>query len=457
MDRLLAEVNDRYHNCHELFETNINPKMMKVLGILGFDKSFRDAQGCYLYTEDGQEYLDFHSGEGATSIGYNHPKVISFLKEIMDLKLPNMIQLNCNVLGGMLAEKLLAKAPDYLTKVYFGTSGAEAVETALKFARCATQKNRIVYCHQSFHGLTYGALSICGDQEFKEGFGELMHHTTMIDFNNLEELEVELKKGDVAAFIAEPIQGREVIPAKDGYLKRASELCKKHNALFILDEIQTSLGRTGKFFYLEHDNAKPDILLVAKALSGGMVPVSAVLIGETIYNKVYSNMERCYVHHSTFGYNTLSMAAGLATLEVIENEKLVENAHKMGELIMDGLEKLREKYAMVKDVRGKGLMFAIELGKPSSFAKKLEWNLVETTSKGLYAQVVVIPLFQEFGIISMVSGLNSVIKFIPPVIITEKEIEYFLDSLDKVLHKVQSTSEPWNILYNIAKRSFRNP
>ncbi len=164
-------------------------------------------------------------------------------------------------------------------------------------------------------------------------------------------------------------------------------------------------------------------------------------------------MERCYVHHSTYGYNTLSMAAGLATLEVIENENLVDNAHKMGELIMDGLEKLKQKYDMVKDVRGKGLMFAIELGKPSSFSKKLQWNLVETTSKGLYAQVVVIPLFQEYGIISMVSGLNSVIKFIPPVIITEKEVGYFLDSLDKVLHNAQFTSEPWNVLYNIAKRS----
>ncbi|MEE9424408.1 MAG: aspartate aminotransferase family protein [Methylococcales bacterium] len=453
MERLLNEVNDRYHHCHEIFKTNINPRMMKVLGILGFDESFKDAQGCYLYTDDGKEYLDFHSGEGATSIGYNHPQVVSFLKDIMDMKLPNMIQLNCNVLGGMLAEKLLAKAPEYFTKVYFGNSGAEAVETALKFVRCATGKNRIIYCRQSFHGLTYGALSICGDEEFKQGFGELMPHTTMIDFNDLAALEVELKKGDVAAFIAEPIQGREVMPAKAGYLKGASELCKRHKALFILDEIQTSLGRTGKFFYLEHEDVRPDILLIAKALSGGLVPVSAVLIGEDIYNKVYSNMERCYVHHSTYGYNTLSMAAGLATLEVIEEKNLVDNAHKMGELIMAGLEQLKEKYDMVKDVRGKGLMFAIELGQPSSLAKKLQWNLIETASKGLYAQVVVIPLFLEFGIISMVSGLNSVIKFIPPVIITEKEVAYFLESLDKVLHNAQFTSEPWSVLYNIAKRS----
>ena len=453
MNRLLKEVKDRYHDCHEVFKTNINSKMMEVLGILGLDETFKDAQGCYLFTEDGNKYLDFHSGEGATSLGYNHPKVISFLKEIMDMKLPNMVQLNCNVLGGMLAEKLLAKAPDYFTKVYFGSSGAEAVETALKFVRCATRKNRIIYCRQSFHGLTYGALSICGDQEFKEGFGELMPHTSMIEFNNLEELEIELNKGDVAAFIAEPIQGREVIPAKEGYLKGASDLCKNHKALFILDEIQTSLGRTGKFFYLEHDDIKPDILLVAKALSGGLVPVSAVLTGEEIHNKVYSNFERCYVHHSTFGCNTLSMAAGLATLEVIEEENLVENARKMGELIMDGLEKLKEKYEMVKEVRGKGLMFAVELGKPTSFSKKLQWNLVETTSKGLYAQVLVIPLFQEYGIICMVSGLNSVIKFIPPVIITEKEVEYFLDSLDKVLHKAQFTAKPWKVLYNIAKRS----
>ena len=453
MDRLLAEVDDRYHRCHALFQANINPKMMKVLGILGLDKSYKDAQGCYLYCEDGKQYLDFHSGEGATSIGYNHPQVITFIKAIMDKKLPNMIQLNCNVLAGMLAEKLLAKAPNHLTKVYFGNSGAEAVETALKFVRCATGKNRIIYCRQSFHGLTYGALSICGDEEFKEGFGELMSHTTMIEFNDLQALEGELNKGDVAAFIAEPIQGREVLPAKPGYLSGAAKLCKQHDALFILDEIQTSLGRTGTFFYLEHEDVQPDVVLVAKALSGGLVPVSAVLIGDDIFNKVYTNMERCYVHHSTFGYNTLSMAAGLATLEVIEEDNLVENARLMGELIMTGLEQLKDKYDMVKDVRGKGLMFALELGKPSSFSKKLQWNLVETASKGLYAQVIVIPLFEEYGIISMVSGLNSVIKFIPPVIITEKEVEYFLDSLDKVLHNAQYTAEPWNILYNIVKRS----
>ena len=138
MNRLLNEVNDRYHNCHELFKTNVNPRMMKVLGILGFDKSFKDALGCFLYTENGQRYLDFHSGEGATSLGYNNPKVVSFIKDVMDMKLPNMIQLNCNVLAGMLAEKLLAKAPDNFSKVYFGNSGAEAVETALKFVRCAT-------------------------------------------------------------------------------------------------------------------------------------------------------------------------------------------------------------------------------------------------------------------------------------------------------------------------------
>ena len=372
---------------------------------------------------------------------------------IMDAKLPNMIQLNTNILSGLLAEKLLEHGPNHLKKIYFTSTGAEAVESALKFARCTTKRNRIIYCRQSFHGLTYGSLSICGDEEFKEGFGDLLPHTTMIEFNDPEMLESELAKGDVAAFITEPIQGREVTLAKKGYLLEAAALCHRYGALFILDEIQTGLGRTGKFFALEHDQVKPDILLIAKALSGGLVPVGAVYMTENIYTNVYSTLERCYVHHATYGYNTLAMAAGLATLRVIDRDGIVKNSEKMGSLIMEGLIKLKEKYEIIRDVRGQGLLFAIELKKPSSFAKKIQWQMIETVSKGLLAQAVVIPLYNQHGIISMVSGFNLVIKFIPPMIISKKEVDYYLISLDEVLDNAQNTSKPWKTLMDIAGRA----
>ena len=223
---LLGEVRERYSQCHELFAAHVNPKIMRVLSLLGFDEAFEEAHGCYLQGRGGKRFLDFHSGEGATSLGYNHPEVTGFLTEIMEGGLPNMIQLNCNVLAGLLAERLLAKAPKHLTKVYFTSSGGETVDSALKFARCATRRDRIIYCRQSFHGLTLGALSICGDAEFKEGFGKPLPDTTQIEFNDLDQLKAELKKGDVAAFITEPIQGREVRVADRDFLANAGRLCR---------------------------------------------------------------------------------------------------------------------------------------------------------------------------------------------------------------------------------------
>ena len=197
----------------------------------------------------------------------------------------------------------------------------------------------------------------------------LLPNTTMIEFNDIDMLKNELANGDVAAFITEPIQGREVTLATPGYLLEASALCRKYGALFILDEIQTGLGRTGKFFALEHDQLKPDIVLVAKALSGGLVPVGAVYMQESTYSKVYSSLGRCYVHHSTYGCNTLAMAAGLATLRIIDRDGLVKNTENMGNLIMAGLKKLKAKYDIVLDVRGQGLMFPI-------FSVFLTWPLL---------------------------------------------------------------------------------
>ena len=454
LSALLGEIRQRYATCHDLFAAHVNPKMMKVLRLLGFDEAFVDARGCYLRGRDGKRFLDFHSGEGATSLGYNHPEVVQFLTTILGMGLPNMIQLNCNVLAGLLAERLLAKAPRHLAKVYFTSSGAEAVDSAIKFARCATRRDRVLYCRPSFHGLPLGALSVCGDEEFKEGFGAPLPGTTRIEFNDLDALASELKKGDVAAFITEPIQGREVRPAGRDYLAGAGRLCREHGALFILDEIQTGLGRTGTFFALEPYGAEPDLLLVAKALSGGLVPVGAVLMRESIFAATYSSLERCYVHHSPSGYNTLAMAAGLATLEVIERHGLVANARAMGEKIRAGLEQLQRRHDMLADIRGMGLMFAIEIGKPrKGFIDKLKWGLIDKVSRGLMPQMVVIPLFKDHGILSMASGINHVIKFIPPLIIGETEVEYFLKSLDRVLQDCEQTSRPQELLFDIARRS----
>jgi acetylornithine/succinyldiaminopimelate/putrescine aminotransferase len=453
MSALLEEVRQRHGSCHDLFAAHVNPRIVRVLRLLGLDEAFEEARGCYLRGRNGKRFLDFHSGEGATSLGYNHPGVTHVLTAMMERGLPNMIQLNCNVLAGMLAERLLARAPKHLSKVYFTSSGGETVDSAIKFARCTTGRNRILYCRQGFHGLTLGALSVCGDDEFKEGFGAPLPDTSQIEFNNLDQLAAELRKGDVAAFITEPLQGREVRVADRPYLELAGRLCRESGALFILDEIQTGLGRTGTFFALEQFDAEPDLLLVAKALSGGLVPVGAILMREKVFASVYSSLERCYVHHSTYGYNTLAMAAGLATLEVIEHEGLVSNVHAMGERIRRGLLGLKKRHPMLADVRGRGLIFAIEIGKPKSFLDKVKWTLIEKLGQGLLPQMVVIPLFKDHGILSMVSGFNNVIKFIPPMIIGDTEVDYFLKALDQVLSDCESTGRPQELLFDLARRS----
>jgi len=439
VSQTLNDFKNRKHENHSLYENYINPKIKKVMSILNLNLNYVRAEGCYVFDENGERYLDYNTGEGVISVGFNHPKVNYILKEIIDSNSSNMMQLNSNVLTGLLAEKLISKAPAHINMVYFSNSGAEAVESALKFARCATGKERIIHCNSSFHGLTLGSLSICGDPEFKEGFGSLLPNSTAVDFNNLEQLEKELSKKDVAAFITEPIQGRQVTLPEKTYLKEAERLCKKYNSLFILDEIQTALGRTGKFFALEHWDLEPDIILVAKALSGGMVPISATLMRKAIFEKVYFSLDRCYVHHTTYGGNNLAMAAGLATIEVIDDENLVNNCKEMGELILNKLNPMIDQFELLKDVRGLGLIFGIEFERPKSFKLKMGWDLIHKASRGLFPQVVVMPLHKEHKIITMASGYNDVIKCIPPLIIGEQEVNYFVNALEKVLENCHNS------------------
>src|SRR5207249_8866795 len=233
-----------------------------------------------------------------------------------------------SVLAGVLAERLLARVP-YLDKVFFANSGAEAVEAAIKFSRSATGRPGIVYCEHAFHGLSYGALSLNGDDMFRSGFEPLLPDCIRVPFNNLFALEKALHARNVAAFIVEPIQGKGVKLPADDYLPAAAALCRRHGTLFVADEIQTGLGRTGRFLAVEHWDVEPDMVLLAKSLSGGHVPVGAVLTRKHVFEKVFTRMDRAVVHGSTFSKNDLAMAAGLATLDVLDSEHLIENAaHK---------------------------------------------------------------------------------------------------------------------------------
>uniref|UniRef100_Q07QL7 Aminotransferase n=1 Tax=Rhodopseudomonas palustris (strain BisA53) TaxID=316055 RepID=Q07QL7_RHOP5 len=418
---------------------HLNEQLVKVLKTIGYDVGFQKGQGQYLFDRSGARYLDLLSGFGVFAIGRNHPVLRAALKGVLDADLPNLVQLDVSTLAGILAERLLDYVP-YLDKVFFSNSGAEAVEAAIKFARCATGRSGIVHCRHSFHGLSYGALSLTDDSNFRSGFEPLLPGCTGIPFNDLEALEKALSSRQVAAFIVEPIQGKGVNVPSDDFLPGAAALCKRYGTLLIADEIQTGIGRTGRFLAIEHWNVEPDMVLLAKALSGGHVPVGAVLTRKAIFDKVFNRMDRAVVHGSTFAKNDLAMAAGIATLEVIKAERLVEAAAKRGAELRLALTRLVPGYEMLKEVRGKGLMIGVEFGPPQSLRLKASWTMLETANKGLFCQLITVPLFKDHKILTQVSGHGShTIKLLPSLTITEDDCKWIETSFDAVIgdsHKV---------------------
>ena len=430
---------DRQFQRNALHTRYLNEQLVRVLKTIGYDVGFQRGQGQYLYDRDGDRYLDLLSGFGVFAVGRNHPAVKDALKSVLDSDLPNLVQLDLSTLAGILAERLIAQVP-YLDKVFFANSGTECVEAAIKFTRAATGRTQIVYCDHAYHGLSYGSLSLTGDKNFRDGFGPLLPDCSAIPFNDLPALEKALSSRQVAAFIVEPIQGKGVNMPDDGYLSGVAALCKRYGTIFVADEIQTGMGRTGRFLAVEHWNVEPDMVLLSKALSGGHVPVGAVLTRKAIFDKTFDRMDRAVVHGSTFAKNDLAMAAGIATLDVLKSEKVIENAAARGTQVMSALTAMIPRYELLKDVRGKGLMIGVEFGPPKSLTLKASWNLLETASKGLFCQLITIPLFKEHKILSQVSGHAShTIKLIPALTINNddcKWIETAFDSVIEASHRV---------------------
>jgi ornithine--oxo-acid transaminase len=451
-----ADAKARLDETLALASRHLDPSLVDVLRILGFDKEFASAKGSHLYDTAGRAYLDFHTGEGFASLGHNHPGVREVLQATLAADLADGVQIHYSPLAGMLAEALAERLPAALEAVFFASTGAEAVDSAMKFARAATGRPRLLSCESSFHGVTLGPLSLVGDDFFKEGFGPLLPGCARVPFGDLERLEAELRSKDVAAFFVEPIQGREVTLPPEGYLKAAQELCRRYGTLFVADEIQTGLGRTGKWFALEHWGLEPDFVLVGKALSGGYMPVAAMVTTREIYQRAVGALERSYVHQSTYGRNRLSMAAGLAAMRIIERDGLVEQAARIGALLRDGLLELQGRHEMIEHVRACGLMVGIELGAPSTRVARMNWRLIHMASEGLFPQLIVIPLHRDHRVITMAAGKNDVIKLLPPLTLSESEAQTFLQVLDVVLGDVEgSGSKNWGVVRDIAVSTLR--
>jgi ornithine--oxo-acid transaminase len=449
-------LDDRRGQGYDLHARYLNPQLPRMLHAIGFDHRYERAEGAYLYDADGNRYADFLAGFGVFAAGRNHPVIRKAVHDVLDAELADWVQFDTPLLPGLLAERLLAKAPG-MERVYFCNSGTEAVEAALKFARYATGKRRILYCDHAFHGLTTGSLSVNGSPEFRKGFDPLLPDE-WIALGDLDALERELRQGDVAALIVEPIQGKGVHIPPPGFLTAAASLLHARGALLICDEVQTGFGRTGKFFAYEHEDVEPDIVTVAKALSGGVVPVGATLAKGWIFDKVYSSMDRVLVHDSTFGAGAAAMAAGLASLAVIENEGLVENAERTGEALRSALAEMVDRYELLGEVRGRGLMIGLEFAKPRSLKLRTSWNMLQAARRGLFAQMVVVALFQRHRILTQVSGDNvEIIKLIPPLTIGDTEVKMFREAFMEIMEDASRGSGlMWDFGRTLVKQALRN-
>ncbi len=319
------------HLATDAYADHVNPEWVKLLSLLEMNVSYGRCAGAELFTSDGRCIVDFLSGYCVHNTGHNHPAIIDALKKELDRSGPVMLQSNVPELAGELAGRLRKLAGGGLGKVFFASSGSEGVETAIKFARAHTGRIGLLSCDRAFHGLTCGALSLMNGEYWRKGFGPLLPETAVVPFGDLAPLEEKLSTRRYAAFFVEPIQAEGGIRLPEpGYLESAQALCRRYGTLLVADEVQTGMFRTGPFLASHHFDITPDIVVLAKALSGGLVPVSAVLMSDEIHKSVFSSFKRSIVHASTFSENSLSMRAGLATLDVLEREKLGDRAANIG-------------------------------------------------------------------------------------------------------------------------------
>jgi ornithine--oxo-acid transaminase len=416
--------------------------------------SYERCLGAELFTAAGRRILDFLSGYCVHNAGHNHPAIIDALKEELDRFGPVMLQSNVAELAGELAGRLCGLAGGGLTKVFFASSGSEGVETAIKFARAHTGRVGLLSCDRAFHGLTCGALSLTNGDYWRKGFGPLLPETAFVSFGDLAALEKELATQRYAAFFVEPIQaeGGIRVPGPE-YLRDAQALCRRYGTLLVADEVQTGMFRTGPFLASHHFGIKPDMVVLAKALSGGLVPVSAVLMPDEIHRSVFSSFKRSIVHASTFSENSLSMRAGLATLAVLEGERLGDRATEVGMELQQKLEEALSGYEMVKEVRGRGLLLGIEFAAPRRFALRAPFEAFARIHPAMFGQILVMRLFRD-GILTQICGNDfMVLKVAPPLVVTPQQVDEFVSAIHEVVDFAHHPGAFWSEALGLARRA----
>lgn len=417
------------------YKEYVNPGLAMLMHLLDFDKLFVRASGTRVWDSEGVSYLDFLGGYGSLNLGHNHPAVIEAIEQVKEL--PNLLQAAISPLAGALAKNIAAINTGGLKHTFFSNSGAEAVEGALKLARAATAKTRIIATEDSFHGKTLGALSVTGRAKYQKPFKPLVPDVTFIPFGDAAALEAALSAGNCAAFIVEPIQGEGgIILPPAGYLSRARELCSSYQTLLIMDEIQTGFGRTGFNFAYEEEGAVPDVLCLAKSLGGGIMPIGACVTTAKHWEKAYGGVDKCLLHTSTFGGNTWAMAAGIAAINILVKENLATEARQKGAYLLKAVKSLQEKYEIIKDVRGRGLLLGIEFASSEGILNKVSSGMLNKLSNEYLGAMVAGELQNDYQIITAYTLNNpNVIRLEPPLTVTYEELDIVIEALDKIFSK----------------------
>lgn len=435
------------------YATFVNPQWQRLLSVLDMNVRYERCSGTELYTSDGRSIVDFLSGYCVHNTGHNHPEIVAAIKQELDRSGPAMLQSHVPELAGELAARLCARAGGKLNKVFFCSSGSEGVEAAIKFARAKTGRAGLLYQQGAFHGLTCGALSMMGDPFWRGKFGPMLADTKAVPFGDIAPLEQELATRKFAALFLEPIQSEAGIrvPTRE-YMQAAQALCQKYGTLLVLDEVQTGMYRTGPFLAATHFDLQPDIVVLAKALSGGLIPVGAVLMSEAVYESVFDSLRNSIIHASTFSENSISMRAGLATLEILEKYKLGERAATIGDYLRERLRSTLAGYEMVAEVRGAGLLSGIVFSPPRSFRLRAQFEAFRAIHPAMFGQVLVMRMFRN-GFLTQMCGNNfMVLKVAPPLVVTDEQIEKFVEAIATVVEQPHSSTRFWSEALGLAQR-----
>jgi ornithine--oxo-acid transaminase len=437
------------------YAQHVNPIWVKLLDALGMNVQYTHCSGAELYTQDGRTILDCLSGYCVHNVGHNHPHVASELVAELQSQSTAMIQSNVVEKAGALAHLLCRQAGGKVSKVFFCSSGSEGIEAVIKFARAHTGRTDLVYAAGAFHGLTCGALSLMGSAFWRESFGPMLPGTHEVPFGDLSSIEKLLATRKIAAVILEPIQAEAgiVLPPAD-YLTGIQKLCQQHGTLFVLDEVQTGMGRTGTFLAGQRYGVEPDMIVMAKALSGGLIPCAAVLMSDEIHKSVFHSLRRAFIHTSTFSENSLAMRAGIATVEALLQEGLIERADRLGTELRRRLREALKPYEMVKEVRGEGMLTGIEFQAPRSLSMRMSFEAFKAVHPGLFGQILVMRLFRDKDILTQICGNNfMVLKVAPPLTVSETQLNHCVESIRGVVETVHSSKVFWVDALNLGRRA----